>query len=45
MSVVLELKNQNAEPLNIDVACVRIKQNGKGIQKSLNRLNRSFING
>ena len=33
LSVVLELKNQNAEPFNLDVACGKIKQNEKVIQK------------
>ena len=33
------------DPLNMDVACEKIKQNGKGIQKSMIILNVSFIHG
>ena len=33
LSVMLELQNQNSEPLNMDLACGKIKQNEKGIQK------------
>ena len=45
ISVMMELQNQNAEPLNMDVACEQIKQNGKCIQKSMNILNVSFVIG
>ena len=45
LSIVLVLKNQNTEPLKLDVACGDIKQNEKGIQKSMNRLNVIFIHG
>ena len=38
-------KNHSTDPLNLDVACVKIEQNVNGIQKSMNRSNRSFING
>ena len=34
-NVVLELQNQNAEPLNLVIACGSIKQNEKDIQKSM----------
>ena len=42
LSVVLDLKIRNAEPLKLDVDCVHFK-NGKGTQKSMNRINLSFV--
>ena len=43
LSVILELQNKNSAPLNLDVVCGEIKQNEKGIQKSMIRLDISFI--
>ena len=43
LSVLLELQNKDADPINLNLACGKIKQNKNFIQKSMIRLNVSFI--
>ena len=42
-NVVLELQNPNADPLKWVIACGPIKQNEKGVQKSLSSVVREAI--
>ena len=42
LSIVLEIQNHNADPLNMEVACGKILKTEKGIQKPMIRLKTSF---
>ena len=44
-NVVLELQNQNTEPLKLVIACGPINKNEKGIQKSMIRSNVICMHG